>query len=109
VPSCKDTRHLGPGVVSLERRGRSVRASISLAGTVLRTGCAGPPVATDSVGGTPDLATGNVPLAALGRRRLRIHLTGRVHRSTDGWAGHSAANVFVTLRRTGSRVTTLRF
>ena len=104
---CSDRRPSGDAALRIARRGRSAIVTVYSAAGILRTRCPGPGV-SDDVSGSP-LARARIPLRALGRRRVRIHVGGGVAIDTDGWSGATKPDLTIVLRRTRVRTSVERF
>jgi hypothetical protein len=104
---CSDTRHTGGGQLQFERSGQSVRVTLMALGGPWRTSCPGPALA-DSYAGAA-LATGTIPLRALGARRVVVPLTRGSSVTTDGWVGATRPAATLVLRRTRVRLSRIRF
>jgi hypothetical protein len=93
---CRDAVALRGGLVLFEPAGARLEVSYHALGAPSRTRCPGP--ALPAALGTP-LATGDVPLRALGARRVELPLTepGRV--VDDGWAAESRPSLTLVLER----------
>jgi hypothetical protein len=105
APDCRDSEPLsGGGSLSLRVTRTEVRAeygtSADATGTdLLRTRCPGPGI--DDVARSRPLASGTVPLRSFRARRVTLLLTRGTGFSSDGYSGHSSADVTVVLRRVG--------
>jgi hypothetical protein len=102
---CRDSAPVtGGGSVDLRVSAAGVRADYGVgaeAGGVdpLRTRCPGPGIA--DVAHSRPLASGTVPLSAFRHRRVTLRLTRGTGFSSDGYSGHSSADMTVVLRRVG--------
>jgi hypothetical protein len=108
TPFCKDQRHVPAIALQLQPAGTRVGASLtSYPGSELRTSCPGPDVSSGGFGDT--LASGSVPLSALRRPRVTLHLTRGHAIERDGWSGRTRADFTIVLRRSSVSVRRFRF
>jgi hypothetical protein len=109
---CTDSHRLsGPGIVTLQFQGDSVRASYGQAESLpeepLRTRCPGPNIA--DVAASRPLAAATVPLSTFRARRVTLRLrTGAAFRA-EGYSGRTQPDLTVVLRRVGVRHYIQRF
>ncbi len=93
---CRDSVALRRGGLSLSPRGATVRVAYEpLAVNTTRTRCPGPALGAAA----RPLATADVPLAAFGRRRVEIALTGPARFEDDGWSVAARPSLTVVLER----------
>jgi hypothetical protein len=107
-PFCKDQRHIPTLALQLQRAGSRISASLmGYPGTGLRTSCPGPAISAGDLEGT--LASGSVPLGALRRKRITLHLTRGQAIDRDGWSGRTRADFTIVLRRSSVSLRHFRF
>jgi hypothetical protein len=103
APACRDSAAVRTGFLELRARGRRVTARFAggLASgggaELLRTRCPGP-LLTDLGRGT-QFAVGRLPLRALGRRRLTLHLDRGARAVTPGYRLRSRPDLRIVLER----------
>jgi hypothetical protein len=103
TPACRDTTPLTSGAIELRVRGRRVTArfaggaEVLGAPEVLRTRCPGPLIA--DLGRGTRLAVGHIPLRALGRRRVTLHLDQGASAVASGYRLRSRPDLTVVLER----------
>lgn len=105
---CNDTAPIPVGAVELEVKAKRVTATFGGSGyaaltpsrDALRTRCQGP-TAADVIAHNAGLATAQLPLAALRRRTLTVHLTTGAAVTAPGFTWRSRPDLTIVLRQTG--------
>jgi hypothetical protein len=100
TPACRDARPLRQGTLELDVRDSKLRATLGGGGfgaDLLATRCPGP-VGGD-LGRGRHLASGTVPMSAIGRRRLTLRLDRGTSLTTPGFQVRSRPSVTIELER----------
>jgi hypothetical protein len=107
--ACHDSRTVLAPVLATDYDDAALKVGLSGPGDyyssdeILRTGCPGP-VESDVLG-RKAVASGQVPGAAIGRRRLAVTMTGAGRFRGVGYAGAHRSRFTISLRRESARAT----